>query len=912
MTRLRTFLFRFWALVRSRQMDRDIDDEIASHLAEAKEEYIQQGLSPEDAHWAALRSFGGITQTKEVYGQVRSFTWFEDLKRDVLYAFRTFRRAPLAAFTIVATVALGLGLVAAVFTFFNAFLREDAVQHPGELFVVAWLTGPGADSSVPFTHAEYEALRRETRVFTDVAASARSTETRIDGHGLVGILVTGNFFHVLGVQAVLGRTLTPADDELSTGWPIVLSHRAWIKLFAGDPTVIGRSVSVNGVPCEIVGVMPEDFGDLGVGPRYYWAPLALGELRQRHGGREDDLPVDVVGRLKPGISSEQAAAGLNVWATARATLPALSAPETKAAGDRPVSIRLTPRQPTPADWLEVLAAFSPMFFAFGLILMIGCANVANLLLARGVSRQREIGIRLSLGASRRRVVRQLLTESLLLALAAAACGFAISRICMEGALYAASTTMPPQFAEAVDLGVPSADWRVLVFLMAGAIVSTVSFGLVPALQATRVELVRASRGEVTRDARPGRTRHALIAVQVGASALLLICAAVFLRSAFAAAMADPGVRTADTMTVPIANESRRAAIIREVTAHPAVFAVAAEAQPVRAEASSTSAEATVDKSAFGDATADKHAGDSREMRTSVPVDYKFVSPEYFQLLDVDIMRGRGFTDAERTADAGVTVVSETAARRLWPNGDALGQVVRIQTDRPTDLQRPGTSPPPSRAYSVVGIARDVRGAAVFQFFAFSGVYLPIDPHSPGTSLLLRLRGDPEQARLVLLDRLLRVDPALDHEVVTLQTRAGMGAYFLQIVFWVTVVLGGLALALTVSGLFSILSYLVEQRAKEIGVRIALGATTKNIAALVLSQSARPVGFGLLAGGGLAAGLAIALTSTLGSEIGNTVRVFDPMAYAGSVLVIVTSCVAATSIPMLRAARVDPIATLRQD
>jgi ABC-type antimicrobial peptide transport system permease subunit len=164
----------------------------------------------------------------------------------------------------------------------------------------------------------------------------------------------------------------------------------------------------------------------------------------------------------------------------------------------------------------------------------------------------------------------------------------------------------------------------------------------------------------------------------------------------------------------------------------------------------------------------------------------------------------------------------------------------------------------------------------------------------------------------LLDRLLRADPALDHEVVTLRIVAGMGAYILQIVFWVTVVLGGLALALTVSGLFSVLSYLVEQRAKEIGVRIALGATTQNIAALVLSQSARPVGFGLLAGGGLAAGLAIVLMSTLGSEIGNTVRVFDPMAYAASLLVIVIACVLAASVPALRAARVDPIATLRND
>jgi predicted permease len=738
-------------------------------------------------------------------------------------------------------------------------------------------------------------LRRETSVFTDVVAMVQNIETRIEGRPMSSSLVTGNFFQMLGVQAALGRTLTPRDDEPSAGRPVVLSHRGWTKLFAGDPTVIGRSVSVNGVQCEVAGVMPESFRGLNVAPPDYWAPLALAdEFRQTTAGGEHDRPAgDLVGRLKPGVTPEQATAGLGIWASRRT--------DPKTAGNRPASITLTPRQGTVADWLEALALFSPLFFAFGLILMIGCANVANLLLARAISRQREIGIRLSLGASRRRITRQLLTESLILALASAVCAYALSRICLAGAVYAATTTMPAEVAEQVHVGVPSADWRMLVFLMVGAIVSTASFGLVPALQATRIELVRATRGELARDARPGRARHALIAVQVGASALLMICAAVFLRSAFAAAMANPGIRTSDTMRVPIANEPRRAAIVREVMAHPSVIAVAAESPAVPAQAS-----------VVAGAAADRPADDPAEARISLPVDYKLVSPEFFQLLDIDLIRGRGFTDAERAADAGVTVVSEGAARRLWPNGDPVGQVVRIQANHPTD-PRPSASPPPPRAYTVVGVARDVNGGAMFRIFSFSGVYLPIDPQSPGTSLTLRVRGDPEQARLALLDRLTQVDPALDHEVGTLRTIAGMGAYILQIAFWVTLALGGLALVLTVSGLFSVLSYLVEQRAREIGVRMALGATTKDIGALVLSQSVRPVGFGLLAGGGIAAGLAIVLMSTpAASEIGNTVRVFDPLAYGASLLVIVTACVLAASVPALRATRVDPIATLRND
>ncbi len=333
-----------------------------------------------------------------------------------------------------------------------------------------------------------------------------------------------------------------------------------------------------------------------------------------------------------------------------------------------------------------------------------------------------------------------------------------------------------------------------------------------------------------------------------------------------------------------------------MTAHPSVVAVAAASADAQAEAE-----------------ADTPADDLAAARRSVPVNYKLVSREYFELLDIDLVRGRGFTDAERSADAGVMVVSEGAARRLWPNGDAVGQIVRIQAARPSDPERPGASPPPSRAYTIVGVARDVGGGAMFQMFAFSGVYLPIDLQSPGTSLMLRVRGDPGQARLALLDRLLQVDPALDHEIGTLRTIAGMGTYILQIAFWITVVLGALALVLTVSGIFSVLSYLIEQRSKEIGVRMALGATTHNIAVLVLSQSVRPVGFGLLAGGGLAAGVAILLMSTpAASEIGNTVRVFDPMAYAASLLVIVAACVLAASVPAWRAARVDPIATLRND
>jgi predicted permease len=532
--------------------------------------------------------------------------------------------------------------------------------------------------------------------------------------------------------------------------------------------------------------------------------------------------------------------------------------------------------------VEQLMVAAPIFFAFGLILMIGCANVANLLLARGIARQREIGIRLALGASRRRIIRQLLTESLLLALAAAAWGLVVSRLVLEGAAYAAITTLPPGFADALDLVAPVADWRVIVFLVAIAVVSTLFFGLVPALQATRLELVRTVRGDVTSDARPGRARQALIALQTGASALLLIAAAIFLRGALAAATQDPGLRTSDTIVVHVATEARRTPLLQAITGHPSVVAIAAWRR--------------------GEAVAET------SVSNRLPVDQMAVSPEYLDMLDIHVVRGRGFTQAERSANAGVAIVSETAAHRLWPNTDALGQAIRLAAIQ----SRAGAPSSPSRTFTVVGVVRDMSGPLVPDFFPSWGVFVPAGADETGTSLLLRVRGNTEQARQALLEPLTQADPALG-QVNSLETIAGLQAYLLQIAFWVAVVLGGLALALTVSGLFSVLSYVVEQRAKDIGVRMALGATTRDVVGIVLSQSLRPVGIGLAAGGGLAAAVAILLMATPGAgQIGGIVRVFDPVAYGVSLLVIVAACALAASVPAVRAAHIDPIATLRKD
>jgi len=885
--RLNDLKLRARALFKPGKAERELDDELAFHIACETRKHMAAGLSAAEARQRALARFGSVPLAADQCRDQRRIAFFETLTRDIGFAMRTFRRAPLVALTVVSTIALGLGVAAVAFTFFNAFFFQvDAVRHPDELFSMERLERPGSRNEVPFSRSEYEAIRRETTVFTDVAAARPSFPTRVDGRAAVGMFVSGNFFDVLGVSAARGRTLTESDEESGGAAVMVLSHQGWEALFGFDPAVIGRQLVLNGHPYTVAGVMPEGFRGLRQSPPHYWAPLALiDQFRPRE--TRDRGWVDVIGRLKPGTSSAAAAGALGSWASAQ---PGIRKPE-----DGIVHIVLREsRGVISEDRGVAMAMLAPVLFAFGLILMIGCANVANLLLARGLSRHREIGVRLSLGATRWRIVRQLLTENLLLALVAAVLAFLVSRALLAGSLHLVTSILPPEFTEPTDsaeLAIPPGDWRVWLFLVGGAIVSTVMFGLLPALQTTRLELVRAMRGEVTKDARPSRVRQVLIGSQVTASALLLVCAAVFLRSTYASATAEVGVRTDDTLVVRRMTESTRPAILRAIEEHPFIASVGASwPEPMQSGVSM-----------------DARVGD-----TTLSVGCKLVSPQYFDLLGINVLRGRLFAPEERSPASSVVVVSDAVARHFWPNGDSLGQTLRLGTAAGRVTEDDDASRVPAQAYTVVGVVRDVRSALKIFDFAYSGVYLPTAPEQPNTSFVVRVHGDPDVSRRALLDALVTTDPALG-EIASMRMMAGLEAAILEVIFWMAVILSTLALTLTVSGLFSVLSYLVEQRRTEIGVRMALGATPRNIVTLVLSQSMRPIAIGVLTGGGLAAVTAIVLLSTPAAEtIGAVVRAFDPLAYAVSLSVIIATCLAAALLPARRAAAIDPIATLRAE
>ncbi len=839
-------------------------------------------------------NFRSANSPAQPHTRARSSSMLDGLMRDARYACRTLARAPLTALTIVVTVGLGLGLVAAVYTILNAIVfRVDEVRSPHELFGVERQQSAIAQPEM-FTREEYDALLRETGVFADAFASTADVVAWIEGVRREGRIVTGNFFSVLGVSATLGRGFNPSDDEPGRPPVIVLSHRAWLQHYDRDSGVIGSSYRVNGTLFQVIGVMPEGFRGLEVvAAPDFWAPLSVRDALREPAAREGSSAFNVVGRLKPGVSQGQALAQLVAWDSRRAA---------ERGDDRvAASLVLTPKLGTMPQPALAMLAFMPLFFAFGLILMIGCANVANLLLARLVARQREIGIRLAIGASRRRVVWQLLIESLLLALIAAALAFGIARVVLNGAVYFLTTSFPPDIGN-LRVAVPPADWRVALFLVAAAMASTVLFALVPALKATRVELTRAINGQLLGSARPGRARDALVALQVTGSVLLLICAALFLRSAWSAADRDPGFRTADVVTVAVLNEERRGAILEAVEGASSVAQVAAAWPGFLGGVAGVAA--------YGEG-----AG-SRSVLT-----YQFVSPEYFGVLGIDVVRGRGFADTERNPNEAVVVVSETVARELWPGGDALGQVLRVEPDPTIGQTEPAAPAAPNddpllqpRTAVVIGISRDVAGLSLGGFMVGGGarVYMPIGTDAAGTALTARVRVDAEVARREIVDRLAAVDPNMG-EVSTLQTLALAETYILGAAFWLTLALGSLALLLTLSGLFSVLSYLVEQRTREIGVRMALGASNRSVGRLVLLQCARPVGIGLAVGCTLTVGLAAALLATPAAEqIGSTVQLFDPVAYGASLLCIVAACAAAALIPALRAGRVNPLVALRHD
>jgi predicted permease len=531
-----------------------------------------------------------------------------------------------------------------------------------------------------------------------------------------------------------------------------------------------------------------------------------------------------------------------------------------------------------------MMVFSPVLAAFVLVLLIACANVANMMLARGLARQREIGIRLSLGAARGRLIRQLLTESLLLAIPAALTGLAISTLTIRFGQDLIFATLPPEFLKIMQLTDLAPDWRVFGFILLASLLSTLAFGLAPAFQATRRGLVQASRGDFSADLRPGRLRNALVISQVTVCALLLIVAGLLLRGGRQIAARAPRIVTTGVVDIRMASQFQVKAA-ETLRALPWVESVAA-----------------VWRAPYygGNWVLPVVPSGSRDQ---VLAAYNFVGPDYFAIFRVPLLRGRNFTLEEARSEAAVAIVSESTAQRLWPGLDPLAQSIEVQSP----AARYGRKPQ-QRTSRVIGIARDVISGWVGDGLDRTMLYFPAtEASSEIGSIVVRLRGDPETLRRVTEEALNRTVPGAADQINPMDQVLAIQIYPFRVAFWVSSFLGGLALALTISGIYGVMAYLVGQRSKEIGIRMAMGASAVRILRLVLGQTLRLTLIGLAIGVAAALGVSRLFASQL-----EMVNLFDQLAYAGGIALVFTAALIASLVPSRRAVKVDPVTALRCD
>lgn len=863
---LTDLLLRIRALFLRSRVEQELEDEVDFHLEMSRRQYIAAGRSQEDAAHLARRDFGRVGAIKEDCRGARGLDAFESTLQDVRYALRSFRRNPSFVFAVSGTIALGLGVNLALFTLFSAYvLRPLSVNDPYRLYRFTW--SDRLTDEHRFSWDDYQQLVKQKAAFSD-AAAVEYMFARLDGHPFRGQLVTGNYFQMLGLGTTLGRPLRPGDSDAPGREPVlVLSHQAWKSIFAARPDIIGTKIVLRGIPMEIVGVAPPEFLGLTESPQDFWAPLSMAHQLQGGPdlfGSENPESLGIVGRLQAGQTVSSAEAILLGWCQrVTAQLPHDRQATGVVLQSQATSIPLTP---------EVLLIFSPLIAALVLVLVLACTNVASMMLARATARQREIGIRLSLGAVRRRLILQLLTEAVLLSIPAAILGLIISRASIAGALRIMYAVFPKDMLELVrDIRHP-VDWRVLGFMVVVALLSAFLFGLGPAIQATRVSVMSAVRGELNSDLRPARVRNGLVIAQIIFCTLLLIACGALVRTTMAMSAFDIGFSTGHVIAIEVTERGRNR-VVEALSIDPEVDQIAAVSSvPLGGRVPTMSV--------------------SVDDGSTVSVAHNEVSPQYFGMLGIPLLRGRGFSDEEARSEALVAVLSARAASRLFADRDPLGQTVHLGT--------------PTRVVRVIGIAADIVTCCIAWGKDAALAYLPSTAAKAG-SILVHVRGEVEAERHRLDTQLATVAPGAIDDIHSLDQYRALGIWAFRVASMIGVAVGGLALLLTLSGIYGVVSYFVTQRTKEIGIRVALGATTSTVVSMVLKQAMRLTAIGI-AGGVL---LGVGATRAISSQM-IFLRVFDGAAFAGGVLVVLSTALAAGYVPSRRAARIDPIETLRYD
>ncbi len=882
---------RLNALIRADQLDRGLNAEMRFHIEMETEKNIAQGMSPDEARTHALRSFGPMERHKEETREARGVSWLETLAADLRYGARALVKRPGYAALAVLTLGLGIGANTAIFSVINGVLLKPLPYEHGDRLVVVQQSAPLAGQrQTGVAIAEYFDYRERADVFDGLVEYHqmnfdlinRGEPDRVD----TGV-VSASFFDLLGIKPLIGRTFAAADDVQGAEAVLVLSHTYWRTKFGGDPNIIGQVFEMNDRPHRVIGVLPNV-------PHYpqendVYMPVLACPFRAAAEGtiaqsRRAFGALNVFGRLKPGVSQEQAASAVGAICHTFTNDPAHAAvyrPATSGfqATTVPVREALTSGA---REMLLILLGIT------GLILLIACANVANLTLARMLGRDRELAMRAALGAGRGRLVRQLLTESTLLAVAGGVVGVAFA-----WATIGMLTTFVGRFTSRT--GEVSIDLWVLVFTLGVSVVTGVLFGTLPAM-GTRIDLVSALKqggGQAGDAAGRRRMQGALIVAQVAVSVVLLVGAGLLLSSFYKLQQVETGYRTDGVLSAEVygnfsrygnINALRRLylPIIERMAAQPGVVSVAVtNAVPLAG-------------SAPGSRRFDIEGRVTDDPERRPTMDARVASDQYFDTIGIPLVGGRVFNALDTEESLKVVVINRSMAR-YWEGADPIGS--RISTDRGQNW------------FTIVGIVGDVKQFGLAQE-TVAQVYVPLTqtPQGFAGQILVRTSGDPNGLAQVLRQTVYAVDP--NQPVESVQTLDDLRAEALaapRLTATLLVIFAALALLVTLAGIGGVIATSVTQRTREFGVRMALGASRDSVLTMVLRQGLTLVVIGLVVGigGALAAG------RVLSSYLYQTAP-RDPMIFAAVAGVFVLAGVLACLIPARKATTVDPLIALRAE
>jgi putative ABC transport system permease protein len=812
--------------------------------------------------------------------------FIESLVFDIRYALRGIRRSPLFACSVAGTIGLGLGVLCSGVTILNGyFLRPIDLPDARSLYELSWDTKSVARHR--FQLSDVEALRDDAPFFNGLAASADAVIMQ-DGVPKRGRLVTGNYFQVLRGSMQLGRTLTPADASTpGESAVVVISNGLWRVRYGADPHIIGKEIVLRQGRFEVVGVAPAGFGfgeDIGTA---FWAPLTMA----RAFGVADpwsasgEYLLSVIVRFRDRSAEPQVRAWFDTWARQRF-------PESSDAA--PVAVRVEPRgDRVPLTGL-VLTLLLLIVSAFALVLLVACANVTNLMLARGFGRQREIAVRLSLGARRLRIVRQLVIEGLVLGVPAALGGLALT--------YATARAFPALIAGSIPTGVVPVreimmpidpDSRVIFVLCSAAVVAAVFVSFLPALRVTRANLVRASKGEAALDTRGSRLRTGLVALQIGACVLFIVAATGLIDESKRLANPPTGLSYELVSNVNVPPKMRDAVAAR-LAADPAVERVAASWRPPMSGPLRL---------------VDVVASQSRIERAA---GFMVVSPEYFPVFGIRIVRGRAFTKQEADDAAPVALVSEATARMLWPGLDPLGQTLQLAPSRRPE-RGPAGGPavqrqPDYASVRIIGVAEDVTNGPPTDAVDTSCVYFATGFGASGDlSLLVRARRDTVAVRAAVAAAVTAIDPNAAYQAPSMREILGFQVWAFQAFSVTASLLGVIGLVLAFSGTYAVVAFLLAQRTREFGIRMAIGATVGQIVAGMMGETMRTASIGL----GVGLMVAFALARAFGGVI-PIIPSFALRTYLVGAFVVLAATTTAALLPSRRVGRINPSSALRAE